>query len=170
MKIKRLLGLAEGAVALGLLLGTSMALAEPTVILEGNNVVGIENLPVPDRVGVITVYDVEFRYDTAANVYSLTGFNFRTEADALLGLIAAQEALNSNIPIPLGASPVGTKQFFIGTEVEQNIFILGVGAENISGIWDDCETDCLASAAVGLADASTTYAVFTLDDQAAAEL
>jgi hypothetical protein len=165
MKIKRLSALAEGAVALGLLLGASTALAEPTVILNGNNVIGIENLPVADQVGVFTVYDVEFKYDTAVNVYSSSGFNFITEEDAFSALISAQEALNNNMPIPLGASEVGTDQFFIGVEVEQNIFVGAVGAEYISGVWDDCESACIASAAVGKANDPYTWAFFTLADQ-----
>jgi hypothetical protein len=64
MKQQRKLSvLAAVAVAMGLLLGASTAQAAD-VFLDGDTVTRIENLEVFDDQGGVTVYDVDFRFDT----------------------------------------------------------------------------------------------------------
>ena len=104
---------------------------------------------------------MKFKYDTGAKIYGQKGFNFKSEENAVLGLVAAQKSLNKVKPIPKRAGPVGSKQFFIGIEEERNTFIVGIGAEFLSGIWDDCETDCFAATATGKSNENYTWAVFT---------
>jgi hypothetical protein len=53
---------------MGLLLGTSAARATEVILDEGGNVIQILDLPIDDG-GIFTVYDVDFRYTTAKDVY-----------------------------------------------------------------------------------------------------
>ena len=161
-QIKKLPALAAGAVALVLVLGAGTAVAEPQVKVDKNGyVTKITKLKVIDDVGDTTKYTVKFKYDTAANLYKKNGFDFKSEENALIALIAAQEALNNTSPVPKKASSVGNKQFFIGLEVEQNTFVAGIGAEFISGVWDDCEENCKAGVGSGKANENYTWATFT---------
>jgi hypothetical protein len=154
--------LGAGALLISLLLGVSMAQAAD-VILDGNNVIRIENLEVFDDQGGPTVYDVQFVFNTARNVYgSNLDFPFGQEEQAFNALEQVTDALNANNPTPVGAGPNGTDQFFIGVE-EDDGFIAAVGGENIAGIWDQCKIDCLVGTAVIKADKSVTYAKFSPD-------
>ena len=62
---KKVSALAAGAVAMGLFLGASTVQAT-TVILDGNSVVGIEDLAVTNQFSEVTIFDVEFLTTTAA--------------------------------------------------------------------------------------------------------
>ena len=153
--------LAAGFIAVSLLLGAGMAQATE-VILEGNRVIRIENLEVFDDQGGPTVYDVDFVYDRGVDVYgSNFNFDFTQEEDALSALIAVNNALNARSPRPTGAGPNGTQQYFIGVEVEREGFIAAVGGENIAGIWEQCQLDCLAGTSVLKSTESATYADFS---------
>ena len=159
-QIKKLSALAAGAVALVLLLGAGTAFAESVKVNGKGYVTKIKNLKVHQRNGSVKKYDVTFKYDSASDVYKDRGFDFSNEENALRALIAVQDALNNANPIPKRASSVGNKQFFIGVEVERNTFVAGVGAEFLSGIWDDCEKDCFAGTATGKANENFTWAKF----------
>jgi hypothetical protein len=124
----------------------------PSVELDENgNVTRIENLPVVDETtGDTITYNVRFVYDTANNVYgSDLNFPFTPPEDdetIFLALEAVTDVLNAEDPIPPGASSQGTDQFFIGYEEDGPV--VAVGGENIAGVWDQCETDCIAGVAL----------------------
>jgi hypothetical protein len=160
-QIKKSSALAVGVVAVGLLLSASTVLAETVKVNSKGYVTAINSLNVQQQNGKNKKYNVKFKYDTAANIYGKKGFNFANEGNAFFGLIAAQNSLNRVNPIPKKAGPVGSRQFFIGIEEERNTFVVGIGAEVLSGIWDDCETDCFAAAATGKSNENYTWAVFT---------
>jgi len=146
-------------VVISLLLGASTALATE-VILDGNKVIQINNLEVFDDQGGPELYDVQFVYGSASNVYgSNFNFDFRSEEDAFLALEAVLDALNANNPTPASAGPNGTDQFHIGVEFDDG-FVATVGGENFNGIWDQCEVDCLIGTAIKAANNAFTYADF----------
>lgn len=156
--------LAVGSVAVGLLLGAGMAQAQE-VILDGDDVVRIENLQVFDDQGGPRTYDVEFVYGDAKDLFGddFTNPYFLTEEDALLALEAVTDALNENIPTPSGAGSRGTDQFFIPGN-EEDGFIGAIGGEYFSGAWDQCERDCVLGVAVLQIFDPFTYAIFSLSD------
>jgi hypothetical protein len=160
-QIKKRSALGVCIVALGLLLGASTVLAEAVKVNDKGYVTKINNLKVIDDVGNTTKYNVKFKYDSGANIYKKNGFDFKNEEDAFFALIAVQKSLNKADPTPKKAGPVGTKQFFIGVEEEANTFIAGIGAEFLSGIWDDCVTDCFLATATGKSNENYTWAIFT---------
>jgi PKD repeat protein len=137
--------------------------ASETVILDdNNNVIRIENLEmILDQDGH-TVFNVDFVNDTAFDIYgALLDFPF-TEEDSVNAMEQVTDALNTNSPVPPGAGPLGTDQFFIGVDEELGTeLILSLGGENFSGIWDQCEIDCVAGVATQNPAAPFTYAVFT---------
>ena len=144
-----------------LLLVASGNAEEATVILDdNNNVIRIENLEVLDIVGNdIHVYDVDFVYDTAFNVYGAgLDFDFSIAADALSAFESVTNALNNNVPVPPGAGPSGT-EFFIGN-VERASRVGALGGANIDGIWDHCQEGCIAGVAVLDPGDPFTYAKF----------
>jgi hypothetical protein len=161
-QIKKLSALLAGVVALGLLLSASTALAASVIVDANSYVTQIQNLEVADDVEGVTIYNVDFLYDTASNLYKINGFDFQSEENAVVAKLAVEAALNSASPIPIGASPVGNTQFFIGLEVEQSTFVAGIGSEFISGLWDDCETECVAGTGTGKANENYTFAIFTV--------
>jgi hypothetical protein len=119
----------------------------PNVILDNDgNVVRIENLPVIDEnTEEPTIYNVEFVYDTAFNVYgSSLDFDFRDDETIFLALNAVMDALNFNDPDPTppGAGPQGSDDFFIGNKEEDGL-VVAVGGENFAGVWDACVTQCI---------------------------
>ena len=136
------------------------------VITDGDgNVTRIENLPVLDEdTEEPTIYNVDFVYDSAINVYATGEFDFPERQDALLALEAVTDALNAEDTIPPGAGPQGADQFFIGN-TEREGLVIALGGQNIEGVWGDCETgeesDCLAGVAVLSPSDSLTYAKFT---------
>jgi hypothetical protein len=136
--------------------------SEIKVILDENgNVRRIENLPVLDEnTGTPTVYNVDFVYDTAYSVYgSNLEFDFPDDETSAIALEAVTDALNANEPIPLGAGPEGSTQFFIGADLE-NDFVAAVGGELIFEAWDQCETDCLLGVTILAPSVPSTYADF----------
>jgi hypothetical protein len=156
--------LAPASIAVGLLLGAGMAWAQD-VILDGNDVVRIENLQVFDDQGGPRLYDVEFVYGEAIDLFGADFNNpyFMTEEDGFLALEAVTDALNANTPTPSGAGSRGTDQFFIPIE-EEDGFMGAVGAEHFQSAWDQCERDCAVGVAVLRTRDPFTYAVFTPSD------
>ena len=152
--------LAAGAFAMALLLDAGTAQATEVVLDENNNVTKVTNLEVVINEGV-TVYDVTFVFDTGFNVYGgdILNFQFANQDDAVVALAQVMDALNANSPVPVGAGPNGTDQFFVGGD-EENDLIVAAGGENFDGLWDQCQTDCVAGVAVLNPLAPFTYAVF----------
>ncbi len=158
-------------VVAGIWLGMSTGHAAE-VITDGNKAVGITDLPVLDRFGRQTIYDVTFVWDTGRNVYG-DDFDFdipplgENDADVeglYLALEAVTDALNTARPIPTRAGPMGTLRFFIGG-IEGSGFIAGVGGQFFAAVWQQCELDpCFLGAAYLDADNLFTYAVFTPAD------
>ena len=62
-------------------------------------------------------------------------------------LLSVLEALNTEVPIPPGAGPSGGSQFWIAAEFDDTFYAV-VGGEAIGGLWDQCQTDCIASVRV----------------------
>jgi PKD repeat protein len=133
------------------------------VILDGNNnVTRIQNLELRDDQGQPQTYDVDFVFDTGYSVYgSGLEFTFNNEEDAINALAQVQDALNTNSPVPVGASSTGTDQYFIGAE-EDDGFIAAVGGENKGGVWDKCTTNCVVGTAILNPNNQSTYAKFTV--------
>ncbi len=166
MKIKLATLSAAGAVAMGLLLGATTALAQ-TVITDPDSpstVIRIDDLPVPLDQGA-AVYDVHFRYQSGVTVYgaNLDNFDFTQEEDVLVALAAVMDALNAEGSVPETAGVPTEDQFFIGAEQDDG-FVAALGGEFFAAIWEECETDCLRFFGVALLPASQkfTYADFVL--------
>jgi hypothetical protein len=155
--------------AIGLLLGTSMAQAAMEVCVDGDTVTGIKSLDAFfDSYGQVTI-DVDFKYTTGFDVYGpeLGNFPFNglgAEEDALAALAQINDALAAWNPVPDYAGQTGQDVYFIGAEEEtagNAGLIAAVGSENPTGeFWDPCTqlNDCLASAAILKADERFTYA------------
>ena len=168
--MKAMINLGKSAMVLvgGLLMiGVSSAVqaADTEVILEGNNVIRIENLEVINQLEEVTVYDVDFVYKSAIEVYGEDyQFDFAAEEDAVFARNAVREALNINNPTPTGAGPSGTDQFLIGQEFDDTSpvhVVASLGAEHFEGVWGICEIDCIAGVAGKEFDEDATYATFT---------
>ena len=154
--------LGTGAVVASLLFGAGIAQATEVTLDGNNNVIRIDNLEVfDDREGAM-LYDVQFVFNTATNVYgSNYDFDFPQEDNALFALEAVLNALNANNTRPQGAGPNGTEQFHIGVEFDDG-FIATVAGENINGVWDQCRiNDCALGTAIRAANKSFTYAKFS---------
>jgi hypothetical protein len=150
-----------------LLFGAGMAQAEQ-VILSGNNVIRIENLEVFTDQGGPELYDVEFIYSTATNVYgSNLNFPFTQEEESANAMKQVLNALNANNPSPKGAGPNGTSQFWLGEDVDKKTGFIGAwGGEYFANtdFWDQCERDCaLGAGALGPLE-NATYLKFTPAD------
>jgi hypothetical protein len=86
---------------------------------ENGNVIRITNLPVVDEdTELPIIYDVEFRYESAIDVYGsdlVTDFPPPDgDETIILAMEAVNDALNFEDPIPPGAGTRGTDRFFIG--------------------------------------------------------
>jgi hypothetical protein len=106
MKIKRAVILLTVIVAMGLLLGTSAAQAQPEVQTnaDGNVAHGILNLEVE---GVL--YNVIFKYDSTIGVYGdPPAFDFTFDAEAVAAAIAVTDALNNVPTVRVVGPPDGT--------------------------------------------------------------
>jgi len=158
--------LTAGSIAMFLLLGTSVSLAEE-VCLDGDTVMGIKNLEVvTDQYGTVNI-DVDFRYETGYTVYGsdLSNFPFTNqnlEEDAFATMAQINEVLTTNNPVPGSAGQPGQDTYYIGVESETELgetVIAAVGSENVGGFWDPCAGEnCLAGTAVLEADQRFTYA------------
>ncbi len=166
MKFKLTVLLATFVVTMGLLLGTSTAQAATVILGDDDNVIGIENLPVFNEITEETIlYNVDFVYDTALNVYADGVFDFPDEVNVFLALEAVTDALNANNPRPQSAGPQSTNDFFIGNTVEDG-FVVVVGGQIIAGVWDQCESKCLVGVGAFRPDRPFTYADFTVAQDA----
>jgi hypothetical protein len=167
-QMKKLSAMATASMAIGLLLGTSMALAEE-VCLDGDTVIGIKDLVVVTNQFDTINIDVDFRYATGFDVYGsgLDNFPFdmaNAEEDLFATMAAINNTLGANNPVPGSAGQPGEDVYFIGAEEESEGgagLIAAVGSENLTGdFWDPCTqaNDCLVGAAVLDADERFTYA------------
>jgi len=166
--MKKLLALATGSIAIGLLLGTSMAQAEE-VCLDGDTVIGIKGLDViTDQYGSTTI-DVDFRYATGYEIYgsNLENLPFdppHTEDDPFSVIVSIENALNANNPLPGSAGQPGQNIFYIGSEEETEqgaALIEAFGSSNLTGeLWDACSeaSDCILGVAVLQPGQRHTYA------------
>jgi len=164
-KTKILSVLAVGSMAIGLLLGTSVARAEEEVCLDGDTVIGIKGLDVVTQsYGPITI-DVDFKYATGYEIYG-SDLDFPWEypyaEDAFTVLTSINNALSSNNPVPGFAGVSGQNAYYIGgdDDIEGFVeFVLAVGGENITGgEWDTCDIDCTIGIAILEADERFVYA------------
>ncbi len=162
-QMKKLSAIATASMAIGLLLSTSMALAEE-VCLEGDTVMGIKGLDViTDEHGPITI-DVDFTYATGYEVYTsgLDNFPFKN-ANAEEDLIAINAQINASLganPVPGSAGQPGQNTYFVGAEEDRGL-VGAYGSENLSGnFWDKCSevNDCILGVAVLNPDDRHTYA------------
>jgi hypothetical protein len=149
------------------LLAISSAASAQTVIVEGNTVVRIENLPVPEDVGnEFTYYDVDFRFERASDVYGdLDGadpFDFNNE-DAIVALEIVTDTLNGENSIPESAGVPGQDRFFIAAEFDDGV-IAAPGGQFFAQLWDQCEDNCPAGVALILATEVVTWADFSPAD------
>ncbi|MDX2505336.1 MAG: hypothetical protein QNL62_12790 [Gammaproteobacteria bacterium] len=161
--MKQIKNLTAGAVTIGLLLGASTVQAT-TVILDGNSVVGIEDLAVTNQLGDVAIFDVEFLTTTAAALYGVDLVPQLKDENAMLARIAITNALNANTPIPTAAGTASTDQYFIGAFQEEATMV-AVGGEFESRApdeWGWCRIDCLPfGVRVMLPDEFATYASFS---------
>jgi hypothetical protein len=131
-----------------------------SVILEGTNVVRIENLPVPDESSDVTVYDVVF-VDTPG--FLLYGdppdWDFEIENNAALAMTAIIEVLNDQAPVPGGAGSSGSSQFFVGFD-EENDTIVAIGGEFQTNAWGLCSSGCVGGLTAILPAVTKTWADF----------
>ena len=169
-KMKKLSALAAGSIAIGLLLGTNIALAEE-VCLDGDTAIGIKGLDVPTEIYGPVTMDVDFTYATGFDIYGsgLDNFPFNgidAEEDAVTTLISINNTLGTVNPIPGSAGQPGQDVYYIGVEEETEGnagLVVTVGSENVAGFWDRCTdlSGCFAGAAVLEADQRHTYAVLS---------
>ena len=164
---KKLSALAAGSIAIGLLLGTNIALAEE-VCLDGDTVLGIKGLDViTDEYGdgdIITI-DVKFTYATGYQIYGSGLDNFPFNAGTLEeDLIAMNLQINASLdaanPIPESAGIPGQNSYFIGGDEDAGL-IAAYGSENAFGIWESCTqevSDCAFGAKVLNPNDRHTYA------------
>ena len=162
-QMKKLSALAAGSIAIGLLLSTSMALAEE-VCLEGDTVMGIKGLDVvTDSYGPKTI-DVKFTYATGYEVYGsgLNNFPFtggNAEEDLIAMNVQINESLDANNPTPGSAGTQSQNVYFIGAEEDAGL-IGAYGSENSVGIWEQCTqlNDCIIGVAILNPNDRHTYA------------
>ena len=159
---KKASALAAGVVSMGLLLGASTAQAN--VVLEGNNVVRIDNLELNfDQDELDGFYNVEFINGQGSSLYpgGESSFDFDNAEDAGTALVQINNALNLNTPVPTGASSAGTEQFFIPALERFGVWgAFGSQFFEPGGVpgWDACELDCLSGVAILGPDEFNTYA------------
>jgi hypothetical protein len=166
MSFLNIKGMHAALVCAALLIGSGVAQAA-TVILDGDNVIRIENLAVTNQAEEVTIYNVDFVYELAIDVYGENyRFDFTQEEDGALARGAVMEALNDNDPTPSGAGPIGDSHFFIGLDFDDTSeidVVAALGGEYRLGVWDPCDTECTpGGAAVLPAGDRFTYADFTV--------
>jgi len=157
--------LAVGALATGLLLGTSLTQAAE-VIVDGSTVIRIENLEVFDDQDEFKVYDVDFRFETASDVYG-QDFEFfpfigpDREEEVFAVLVAINNALDAKSPVPSSAGIPSQDTYYIGIEEDAGAIAAGGGEFILSG-WEQCqEPNCIGGAAVLESAVPFTYADLT---------
>ena len=165
MKFKPTVLLTTFLVTMGLLLGASTAQAADVITDDDGNVTRIENLGVFDDASNITIfYNVDFVYDTAINVYPSGEYDFFPSENAVVALVAVNVALNAADPIPPGAGPQGSDQFFIGA-IDSFGRVVAPGGQRFPDVWGGCEegseSDCIVDTAILDPDEPFTYAKFT---------
>jgi hypothetical protein len=138
----------------------------PTVFLEGDSVIRIENQPLNNRTnGTSTYYNVDFVFDSAVGVYGENlDFDFTfTDEDLFQASDAVQRTLSNNSTVPLGAGPYGVPQFIIGGAVADNVVVVAGSANYTGKFWSDCgnQSGCMNGIKVVYRNDLFTYAKFT---------
>ncbi|NOR39844.1 MAG: hypothetical protein GQ537_01385 [Gammaproteobacteria bacterium] len=176
-KMKKISTLAAGSMAIGLLLGPSLAQAQDVCYNDGGTVTGIKNLVlITNQFDAIEV-NVDFKFSTAFNVYGpdLDGFPFteNAEEDAFVAMQTINLALTAEIPVPDFVGLSGQNRFFIGQEELRGLnagLIAAWGGANVTGEkWDKCEEEgvgynCILGATLMNPDFRHTYADLTRTD------
>jgi len=152
------------------MLGSSLAQAEEVCYDGDGTTTGIKGLEMfSDQFGQITI-DVDFKYTTGFDLYGsdLDGFPFTqfAEDDTYLAMVAINQALTAENPVPDFAGLSGQITFYIGFEEETGLnqgAIAVVGGANYTGEqWAPCERegvdDCLLGAGIVNASKQFTYA------------
>jgi hypothetical protein len=131
------------------LLGSGPAPAADVTVDANGNVTRIENLTVVLQGEDAAVYTVDFLDSTGADVWGTNEDNldFRDEENLSSALFAILEALNAEVPVPGGAGLSGGDEFWIAGQYDDGFYGV-VGGERIGGLWDQCQTDCIASVRV----------------------
>ena len=166
--MKRMKKLA-GSIAIGLLLGASLAQAQEEVCYDGSTVIGVKNLTVTTNEFSSVTMNVDFRYQTGFDIYgpeldNLPFGSANAEEDAGATNLAINNALDEEIPVPVDVGQPGQNAYFIGAEKEIEAglgAIAAYGSENLTdGFWDQCTqaNDCLLGVAVLAADQRFVYA------------
>jgi hypothetical protein len=148
--------------AVDLVISTGPGGGGATVILEGDNVIRIEDLAVS---GIF--YNVDFVDGTGSDVYG-AGYVFDfpgavPQAGATPAATAVNGALNANSPIPLGAGSQGSERFHIGYKKQVSPVVLAAAGEYKGSEWGLCDGDvtCLLGVASVPTGATVTWATFT---------
>jgi len=178
MKQMKKLSVLTASMAIGLLLGTSMAQAME-VCYEGDIVTGIKSLDVFTETHEQITIDVDFVNATGFELYGSEldnlpyGNSVTAEQDALATVIAINNALNGINPVPDFVERSGEQNYYIGAEAEEQLgigLVGAVGGENVTGeLWDPCDEDsienCIAGVAVLEADEDFIYADLSKADE-----
>jgi uncharacterized repeat protein (TIGR01451 family) len=141
------------------------------VILDETNpstVIRIESLPITLTSGKTIVYDIDFIYERASDVFLLeSDYPFRggtifREANANLSLAAINNALNANASVPDSAGVPGEDIFYIGFE-PLGAATRAVGGEFGVAGWDQCgPPDCVEGSAFPSVNVLATYVVMVV--------
>jgi hypothetical protein len=159
-----LLLLSSLSLVITLLLSGNAAQAA-VLIYQGNSVIAIRNLEVYGSEGGPELYDIDFLYDSGRAVYGPEGdTDFPEEADARLALESVLVALNLVLPSPVAAGPEHQDRFYMGAFLSNGV-MTSIGGENFAGLWDNCESDCIAGAALIANTAPVTWAKFKPSDE-----
>jgi hypothetical protein len=176
MKQMKKLSALTTSMAIGLLLGTSMAQAA-NVCWDGDIVSGIKGLDVfTESYDQISI-DVDFVKTTGFEIYgsdleNLPFEEFFAEEDAALTMIAINNAINEVNPVPDFVEFSGEKNYYIGAEEDTEGSaggIAAIGGENLTGEeWRPCDEDslerCIGSVAILPAADHFIYADLTPAD------
>lgn len=144
--------LAAGVLASSLLLGTSAAQAANVELDNDDNVIRVTNLELNfDDDALDGFYNVDFITGVGSDIYGFNPaeFDFFPAEENSAAIIQLNNTLNLAGTVPVGAGSIGSDQYFVPA-IEFNfplppIDIWGAfGAENLLGLWDACETNCLS--------------------------
>jgi hypothetical protein len=176
-RMKILSTLAAGSIAIGLMLGTSIAQAQDVCYNDGGTVTGIKNLVLLTGQFDAIEVNVDFKFTTAFDVYGpdLDGFPFteNAEEDAFVAMQTINLALTAEIPVPDFVGLSGQNRFFIGQEELRGLnagLIAAWGGANVTGEkWDKCEEEgvgynCILGATLMNPDFRHTYAALARAD------
>jgi hypothetical protein len=177
MKQMKKLSALTASMAIGLLLGTSMVQAAE-VCYDGDIVTGIKSLDVFTETYEEITIDVDFVNATGFEIYGSElknlpyGTGTLAAQDALATVAAINNAINAISGVPDWVEISGKKNYYIGTEGEEEYGFGSVGAvggENVTGgEWKRCNESsierCIGSVAILPAADHFIYADLTTAD------